>query len=254
MTVKKIPKINVSRAFKELSTPEIITFALGTKFTGDADATDPIHDDAEIEGFAGDLQDTHSLRQISKSTALTNQEHSQFNTLSDALDDNASYTEIIANKVVKETGDINNGYNVVTRLGFLYTNKGGGKRNIGFINSGTGWLHAYEAKTLKGLEGHLWEHGTTLAKGTPPTITKKVFTLECDCIFNNIPSGTVFAYRHASIVPVSHIPSSSTSATPKSAKGKTASLVTKSKANHPVFDVNVDNPYQYGDWRYSIVP
>ncbi|MEI8203582.1 MAG: hypothetical protein WCH34_11250 [Bacteroidota bacterium] len=253
MVIVKLPKIHVDRGFKGYSTNDLISFADGIKFTGDADATNPIHTDIVIGGRSADLKTTHDSRQNDKSLAKTNLEHTQFNLLVGGLDDNANYLEIIANKVANEQADLDAGINVVNRIGYHYSIKEGAVKNIGFIDSGEGWAHAHEAKAVDGAEIHAWEVGIALAKGTPPTSTHKYFILEADVIFNHIDSGKVLAYRHGSLTRVSHIAKSATLATATSAKGKTTSMLEMNKANHPVFNITEDQKFEWGEWRYIII-
>jgi len=254
MATKKFPKIKVSRKYKQLSVPALGSFAKGTVFTGDPDATTPPNNDTQIHALADTVLTTHTSRQTSSSKTLSASEHEQRDILIEALDENANYLENVANKVAKANGDINAGYAVVTRIGFQYTNKTGAKRNTGITDVGIGWVHAHEAKSKKGVEGHIWEGGTTTAKSIPPTSVNRAYTLEADCIFSNLASGTIFAYRHASIVPVAHSAKTSTPATPHSSVSKTASVIPMSKAKHPVIDFNKPIAYQFGEWRYVVVP
>ena len=87
------------------------------------------------------------------------------------------------------------GINVINRINFQVAGRGIIQRIIGIVATGIGWFHVHEAKTVKGYEGHVWEAGVTTAKGVPPTNLKRWFTLEADCIFSDIPSGTIIGYH-----------------------------------------------------------
>jgi hypothetical protein len=249
-----VGKIKVSRGYRKLNVPELGSFAKGITFTGDSDATDPTFDDAALKTSSDKMITTHISRQTNPSTNLTNLEKQFRNTLTDELDADANYVENVANAVAKSAGDRNAGLAVVKRLGFLVAGKGSAKRIIGVVGVGVGWFHAHEAKSKKGFEIHIWNIGITTAKGTAPTETQGAVTCEADCIFNNLPSGSVLAYRHASVVPVSHVAKTSTQATPQSSLAKTSSLIPMSKSKHPVIDFNNKNVYQFGEWRYVVIP
>jgi len=244
-------KIKVAKSYKELSTIALASFAKSTKFAGDVAATAPPHDDTAIYGWADTMFNTHNGRVLNPSKTATSLERQQRNTLEDGLDANVNYLETVANAVAKTAGDINAGIAVVTRIGFQLAAKGTHARNIGVIDAGIGWFHAHEAKSVEGNQSHLWEGGITNAKGTPPTDTKLYVTCESDVIFNNIPSVSIYAYHHAGVVPVSKDESS----TPQSSMTeKTATLTPQSKNKHPVIDINNNNLYQWGEWRYVVIP
>ena len=198
-TSKSIPYIKVSRNFKKLGTSALIQFGRGIKFSGDHDATTPPNIDAVIATSIGVLEATHNLRQTDSSKGETSIEKAEKNTVNTQLNENASYLEMIANKISKATGDVNMGCDVVTRIGYVYTIRGGVKRNVGFIDSGIGWAHAHEAKSRKGIEAHYFEYGITTARGTPPTTLQNATTVETDLVFTNLKSGVILAYHHASI-------------------------------------------------------
>jgi len=244
-------KIKVSRSYKELSTIALASFAKSTKFSGDIAATAPPHDDTAIYGWADTMFNTHNGRVLNPSKTATSLERQQRNTLEDGLDANVNYLETVANTVYKTAGDINAGIAVVTRIGFQLMAKGAHVRNIGVIDAGIGWFHAHEAKSVDGNQSHIWEGGITGTKGTPPTDTKQYVTCESDVIFNNIPSASIYAYRHAGVVPVSQEEGSSPQA---SINEKTATLIPQSKTKHPVIDINNNNLYHWGEWRYVVIP
>jgi len=251
--MKNIPKIKVSRKYRKFIDPVLGDFAHGIKFAGDPDATTPYNTDAAVGVLADAMRTTHSGRQINTSKPATSTEKSERKSLLQALDENAAYLEIIANKVAVSKGDVNAGYTVVTRVGYEVAGKGILSKITGFVDSGVGWAHAREATSKKGVEAHIWEGGSTTGKGIPPTSVKRWVTLQRDCIFNNIPSNTVFAYHHASVVPVGHkTTSSAIIATAKSLVSKIATLLPVSKSKHPIIDINNGSPYNFGEWRYIV--
>jgi hypothetical protein len=254
MSVKNLPKLKVSMKYKRFSDPVLYSFAKGTVFTGDPDATNPPESDNDVYTFADDFMATLTNRQTSPSPAVTALKNSQRIILLDALDNNAGYLEMIANKVAKASGDADKGRTVVTRVGYQLAGRGSYNRLVGFVDVGIGWAHVHENKSKQGNESHNWEAGFTTSKGVPPSITYIWNSLEADGIFINIPSGTVFAYRHASIVPVSHSTKTGVKAESHSAASKTSTILPMSKGKHPVFDFNHPNNYQFGEWHYVIIP
>ncbi len=251
---KNLPKIKTSRDYHNLNDSELGDFAYGIKFTGDPDATSPFDTDASVQALAAAMRTTHSGRQISTSKTATSSDTSERDALLRALDENASYLDVIANRVAKAKGDVEAGKGVITRIGFAVAGKGTGKHAEGVVGTGVGWVHVREAKAKKGEEGHIWEGGPTSSKGVPPPTTQHWYTLEVECIFNNIPSGTVFGYRHASVVPVKHKSKPAVKPAISSATSKSATLPLLTKGNHPVIDFKNTSPYVYGEWRYVVTP
>ena len=252
-TPAKKGKLKVKREYKKYGTPKLGAFAKGLKFTGDPDCTTPPSDDAANKLLADAMLGTNLLRITSPAKNLTAIEKKQKNAVWDALDADANYTETVANAVAKSTGDVNAGISVITRIGFFVAGKGSAKRNVGVVDFGVGWFHAHEEKTKSGTELHVWNLGLTSAKGTPPEESSAFATCEADCIFNNLPSGSILAYCHASVVPVSHVAQSGTQASPQSLSAKSASAIPMSKSKHPVIDINNKNYYKFGDWRYVVI-
>jgi len=251
---KRIRKIKVSRAYKRLGNPKLVSFAKTTKFQGDHDAISPIHDDAAVHGAADNLMDGVSLAKLNPSTQNTSAVTVLRNILLDMLDDNANYLEIIANKVAKAAGDYAAGTAVVERIGFQVTGQGGGKRNIGFIDAGVGWAHAHEDKARKGTEGHVWKAGITDAKDTPPKETNTYYGVEADFIFTGAASGGVLAYCHGSVVPVNQKTTPSGQAPSGSILSKSASMTSMSSKKHPTCDINQKTNVVFGPWRYIVIP
>jgi hypothetical protein len=256
--IKNLGKIKVSRKYKQMKTPALHSWAHGTKFTGDPLCGSPDVADTAIYSAADAMQAAYSLMQTNPSKANTASVKSLRRTLLTALDLNANYLEGKANAASIAAGDIEVGINVINRIGFQVAGKGTAHRIAGIVDAGIGWVHVREVRIKTGSLGHAWEGGICTAKGVPPTSFNTWFGLECDVIFDNIPSGSVIGYRHASIVPAVSKTGTTAGVTPaltpvKSAAAKTASLVPVSKSKHPVYDFSKAITYQFGDWRYTVV-
>jgi hypothetical protein len=249
-----LPKVKALRSYHQLDTPGLYSFASGLKFAGTA-ANTPPEDDSVISTYAGDMMSTHTSRQTVSSKTLTSTEKTKRTILLTALDKNVAYLEGAANDAAIAAGDVEAGKALISSVGFLVAGKGNTSNHTGFVSTGIGWTQAHEAKAKKGTEGHLWEFGITTAKDVVPINTKDHFTLESTCIFSNIPSNSVFAYRHASISPVGKKKKSggTVKSTPSTQKTN-ASLLPVSQGSHPVIDITNNSPYVFGAWRYIIIP
>ena len=250
---QNLPKSFVSRRDQGLPVTEKISFGKGLTFVNDPDATDPPSDDTALNTGSNNLQSAHDVRQTNPSKANTANEKVKNNILTAMLDDDAAYVERVANKVAKDAGDVEAGYAVVTRIGFLLAGKGGGNRIIGFCASGPGWAQAHEAKGRKGYEGHVWKVGITEKKATPPPNTVQIFNLEADIIFNNLPSGTILAYCHASVAPV-NAKSNPGGNTAPAGTNLSKSAIAKNKQKRFTVDITSENIYAFGAWRYITIP
>ena len=250
---KNLGKLKVSRKYHGLSDSELVTFAYGIVFTGDPDATTPYNTDSQLQAAADTLRDALSAKQTNPSKTATSNCKAARKTLLQMLDEDAGYVEIVANKVSVGKGDLEKGKAVIYRIGYAATGKGTGLRRYGFVNFGPGWMHVREKKAKKGTEGHVWEVGIPTAKNTPPQNVIQFFSFEAECIFNNIPSGSYLAYRHASIIPVGRktsITGTSTPVTPSTEKA--VSMSAQSIDKHIMFDINKPATYQFSDWKYQV--
>lgn len=257
MTTPKltVPRLKVSRSYHKLSTPDLHSFAKGTKFTADPLATSPAVNDATIYADADAMLATHNNRQTHPSKDQTSNENLERQTLLLALDKNAAYLEGVANDAALAAGNAEAGKAVITRIGFFVAGKRGGKKHFGIVKTGPGWAEAREPKTVKGVEGHMWRYGTTTAKNVAPTVTKDRFTFEADVFFNNIASGSVFAYSHAPVLPVpKKKKGSGPSVPPASSTQKSTGSIPLGSGKHPVIDFANDNPFTFGDWHYAVIP
>ena len=254
MSVKNLPKLKVSLKFKRLSDPALFSFSKSSTFNGDPDATNPPYSDNDIYFYADDFMAALTSMKTNPSVAATTLKNWKRNILIDALDDNARYLQSIANKVSRANGDADKGRTVVFRIGFNLSGQGGFNRFPGVVDVGIGWVHVREIKSKKGNEGHIWEAGLTDTKYISPTKSYMWNSLEAEGIFYNLPSGTVFAYRHASIVPVSHSNKAGSQTVSHSAAAKTASLIPMSKGKHPALNFTNPNNYQFSEWRYIVIP
>ncbi|MGD0711064.1 MAG: hypothetical protein ABR968_07750 [Bacteroidales bacterium] len=253
--IKNLPKLKVSHNYKKLKTPALHAFAHGTKFAGDPLCGSPDVPDATIYSDADAMLSAYTVELTNPSKAQTALVKSLRKTLLTALDLNSNYLEGKANAAAIAAGDSAVGANVINRINFQLAGKGIMRKIIGIVETATGWVHVREAKTIKGVEGHVWEAGVTTAKGVPPTTVKRWFTITCDCIFFDIPSGTIIGYHHASIVSGGRKTTpTGLPAIPKSLTSKTTSLLPASKSKHPMIDFNNANPYTFGEWRYVIIP
>ena len=257
LAIKNLPKIRAAHTYYgKLSNVELIPAIKGIVFTGDHDATTPPYDDTAAHGAADDLGTALANHVTDPSPANTSLVAVARVAALDIVDANIGYASTIANKVSRAKGDINAGLDVMKRLGIVVAGKGGGKRVVGVVEVGEGWVHVHEDKARKGYEGHVWEAGIPKAKGTPPdpTTTQKFYQLAADCVFT-VPQGCLLlAYRHASVLPVGRKSKSSTQTSTKSAKAKAATMIPSNKAHHPVFDITAGAQLNWGEWRYVSMP
>ena len=253
--IKNLPKLKVSHGYKKLKVLALHAWAHATKFSGDSLCGSPDVADATIYTYADNMLAAFNAWLASPTKALNAAVKSARKILLTAIDLNANYLEGKANGASIAAGDSTVGINVIERIGFQVAGRGIIQRIIGVVSTGIGWFHAHEAKTVKYLEGHIWEAGTTPTKGVPPVTIKTWFTLSCDCIFYNIPSGTIIGYRHASILPAGHKSTpTGLPVVPKTPALKGASLLPTSKSKHPMIDFENASPYTFGGWRYIVVP
>ena len=252
MTVTSLPAIQVKKLAQSASTPSVIAAALQVKTTGDADVTAAPVSDATLTASANLLQTYLTASKASPPTKTSAQVNGQKAIVITQYNKNVAYVQSVAIDVATAHGDASFGNSVVTRCGFkLKKAPGGGKKpDFGITASGSGWVQVHTKKDKKGAEGHIWRVALTTAIGTPPAKADIIyfFSLECDILIQNIPSGKIIAIDHASIISVAH--------TKKTLgniplTGKKAATIAASKANHPAFSFATPDPYAWKGWIYE---
>ena len=250
--MKNLPKIKVSLGTSNTKTLDLISAVQSVKTTGDPDAGTPPVTDADQYAAAAILQTIHNNRNTNPPTSSAAAEKVQFNISVRMYNKVGAYIEGVANDVAVAAGDVAAGIAVVNRTGYKLKKKTGGKRpDFGVVASGPNFIQCHVKKVRKGTEGHLWRFAITTAKGVAPaqTILVTVFTIECDVLIQNIPSGSILAIQHASVVPVSHN-TKTTGSTPVSGK---VSAVAQSKTKHPIFSFTSPDSYTWTDFLYVVI-
>ena len=252
MTITSLPAIQVKKLAKSASAPSVIAAAIQVKTTGDADVIAAPETDAVLQASANLLQIYLTASKASPPTKTSTQVNGQKAIVITKYNKNVSYVQGVAIDVATAHGDASFGNTVVTRCGFkLNKAKGGGKKpDFGITDSGTNWVQVHAKKAKKGTEGHIWRVALTTAIGTSPAKADIIyfFSLECDILIQNIPSGKIIAIDHASIISVAH--------TKKTLgniplTGKKAATIAASKANHPVFSFTTPDPFVWKGWIYE---
>jgi hypothetical protein len=202
MATSNLPKIVVIKDISPLSTPEMISEALGVVFTGDPDATTPPVTDVILHGEAATLQTIHSKRQTSPPTATSDEEEIQRNILARAYKKNADYLEGVANDVAVAAGDVNAGEAVVLRIGMkLKKEAAADARTFEVYESGVEWVHI-RCKAVAKRAAYIWRYGVTTAKDIPPaTLVHPIVTLQANLLINGLESGEIYGFQFASVVP-----------------------------------------------------
>jgi hypothetical protein len=202
MSSGNLPKIVVIKDISPLSTPEMISEALGVVFTGDPDATTPPVADPMLHAEAATLQTIHSKRQTNPPTATSDEEDVQRNILARAYKKDAVYVEGVANDVAVDAGDVNAGEAVVLRIGMKLKKEGmADARSFEVYDSGVEWVHI-RCKAVAKRAGYVWRYGITTAKNTPPaTLVDPIFTLEANLLITDLQSGAIYGFQFASILP-----------------------------------------------------
>lgn len=253
MTITSLPAIQVKKLALSASPANVIATALQVKTAGDADVTTPPVVDANLTSATNLLQTYLTASKASPPTKTSSQVLGQKNIVITMYNKNVAYVQSVAIDVATAHGDSSFGNNVVTRCGFkLKKATGGGKKpDFGITDSGAGWVQVHAKKAKKGAEGHIWRVALTSAIGTPPAKADIIyfFSLECDIVIQNIPSGKIIAIDHASVITVAHGKKATGINIPLT--GKKAAAIGASKANHPVFSFITGDPYTWKGWIYE---
>jgi hypothetical protein len=212
------------------------------------------YNDAAMHGFGNDLQ-TIVTKFKSKPPLVTKADVDiVVNELVDAYDQNAGEIQAIARKEAKTAGDVNVGIKIVQNAGYLLKSPKSAVENTFMVNAdGPG---AVKIKTKAVARGAVYirEFGKTAGKDVVPVksdMEEWLISAENAIRVENMESGKWYAFREATIRPVSR---KSGSAAPETNVEKKATPTLVTKANLRTFKSSEDTNYNFGQWIWVVIP
>jgi hypothetical protein len=147
-------------------------------------------------------------------------------------------------------GDVTAGIQVVIRCGYKVKKTAvPAPRHFKVTQKGIGAVEI-TTKAVGKSASYIRVYGTTPTKGVPPTtIAEVLVSIEADIFVNNLKSGTIYAFREASILPTKR--TTPNILTPSLAK-KTATPTIATTTHKVTFGDGAEH-YSWSDWVYVIV-
>ena len=203
-----------------------------------------------MKSEAATLQTIYNESESPSPTASKLQEPHSETFVSTPYNQNAMYIQGIARNAAIAAGDVSVGIQVVIRCGFKVKKASvPAPRHFKVTPKGAGGVEII-TKAVGKRASYIREYGLTPTKGVPPTVIAEILvSLEADIYVNNLKSGSIYAFREASVLPTKR--STPSVVVPSLAK-KTATP-TISTTSHKVTFSDGNEHYTWSDWVYVIV-
>ena len=253
MTIRNMPSIGINELSVYDPVDEVIKDSLALTTSGVIAMSGCTTTDTMVHN-AGNLLQVKSSGSLVRPQLYTNTEVTAQKRVTVKL-----YNKVInfmkgaADDEATQAGDINAGIVLVLGCGAHLSKKVTGTQpDFGITGSGVGWVKIHARKAVEGAEAHIFRCAIVAAKDTIPLKENYVdfVTLEGTIEVSGLPSGTVLAINHTSILPVSHTKPKSED---DSAKVKKATVLPVSEAKHPMFHFTSPDPYNWDGWIYVVV-
>jgi hypothetical protein len=248
--VKNLPMITVLLASKKTSTSTLIKDCNLQKTAGDPLVTTPPVNDTTMKSDASTLDTLYTESESPLPTATKLQVTTQRNICIAAYNQNAGYIQGIARAAAVAAGDVTAGIQVVIRCGYKVKKASvPAPRHFKATPKGVGGVEI-TTKAVGKRASYIRQYGTTTAKGVAPTtIAEVLVSLEADIYVNNLKSGTIYAFREASVLPTKR---STPIVVVPSLALKTATPTIATTSHKVTFSDGAEH-YTWSDWIYVIV-
>ena len=211
------------------------------------------HNDVAMHGLATTLLTVNTNYHRNPPTATKNAVTIAIGNLADAYNENAAEIQIIARKEAKSAGDVTVGIDIVEKANYRLKDVPG-PIEIAFNveNDGPGAV-IISTKAIGPRTIYIREFGkTTGLDVVPPLANRKELLVsgETEIRLEDLERFTMYAFREASIVPISRKADSATKLT-ETEKKATPSAITR--AHRRIYSANVETNYEYSPWFWLMV-
>ena len=249
----QINSIIVLLADRKAKYSELIQLALNQNASSVPALSGITYDDTAMHAMGTDLQNVVTKFKAKPPTATKADVDLVVNKLVDGYDTNAGEIQTIARANARAAGDVNVGIKIVENAGYLLKSpKSAVELTFKVEPDGPG---AVKIKTKAVDTGAVYirEFGKTSGKDVVPEktdIEEWLISTDNAIRTENMESGSWYAFREASIVPVSKQPNAGAPETDAQKKA-TPSLVTK--AHKRTFQAGGVSNYNFGPWVWVVV-
>ncbi|MEI8202512.1 MAG: hypothetical protein WCH34_05840 [Bacteroidota bacterium] len=211
------------------------------------------HNDTAMHGLATTLQTVNTNFHRNPPTATKNDVKLAISNLVEAYDENAAEIQIIARKEAKLAGDVTVGINIVKKAKYRLKDAAG-PIEIAFNveNDGPGAVKISTKAIGKGTI-YIREFGKTTAVDVVPPVANRQELLvsgETEIRLELLDRFTMYAFREASIVPISRKADSAVILNDVTKKA-TPSAITS--AHRRIYMGNVETNYKFSPWFWLMV-
>ncbi|MEI8203385.1 MAG: hypothetical protein WCH34_10265 [Bacteroidota bacterium] len=212
------------------------------------------HDDAEMHVLGTELRTVNTKYQSNPPTATRGDVEVAVNNVVDAYDDNAGDIQKIARQQAKLAGDVNVGINIVTKAGYkLKSPKGAMFNGFDVQPDGEGAVKI-KTKAVAPRAIYIRQFGKASGKNVEPikaNLEELLISTENDIRVDELESGSWYAFREATVLPISR---KAKSGTPTTNVGKNATLSLATKAHRRTYHGGGVSNYKFGGWIWVLVP
>ncbi|MEI8202992.1 MAG: hypothetical protein WCH34_08270 [Bacteroidota bacterium] len=247
-----ITGLTVLKIDRNGKTTDIVNAALAQKSSLVPSLSEIPHDDAAMHAKATHLQTTETNFKATPPTATKAQRDAEKNAIADDYDENASFIQGVARKEARLAGDVNVGINIVKMAGYKLKDPKGAMLNAFDVQPDGEGAVKIKTKAVGPRTTYIRQFGKAPAKNVEPpkaNLEELLISTENDIRVENLESGACYAFREATIVPISR---KSDSATPSTNVEKLATPSKATKAHRRVF-VSGESHYKFGQWIWRVI-
>jgi hypothetical protein len=249
----QINSITVLLADRKDKYANLIQLALNQNASSVSALDDITYDDTAMHGLGNSLQTIVTKFKATPPTATKAEVDVVVNKLVDAYDANAGEIQVIARFQAKASGDVNVGIAIVQNAGYLLKSPKSAVENTFMVQPDGPGAVKVKTKAVAPSAVYIREFGKASGKDVVPLkadLQEWLISTENSIRVENMESGEWYAFREASILPISR---KSNSGAPETNVEKKATPTLVTKAHLRTFKADEDSNYNFGNWIWVVV-
>lgn len=247
---KNIPQIVVLLAENNIKTSDLIKICNLQKTLGDLLVTAPPVNDTTMHAQAASLETINNQFKAVPPTAQSSQVTIARSICITSYNKVAAYIQGIARDAAIASGNVAAGVQVVLRCGYRIKKVSSrSPKHFKVTPVGVGAVNI-STKAVGKRASYIRQYGPTTTKGVGPTvIAETLISVESDVYLNGLKSGTIYAFREATVLAVKR---TANSGTVTNLTEKTATPSVSTKAHRVTFTDGAEH-YVWSDWVYVVI-
>jgi len=232
--------------------PDIIQAAASQNTTGTAVLDDITYDDTQMHGFATATQTVYTKYKATPPTATKEDVRISVDTLVDAYDINAGDIQAVARTQARLAGNVNVGINIIKKAGYLVNSPKSAMENA--FDAKPDGPNAIKITTKAVAQRAVYIREWAQVSGInviplPGQMKERLISTENDIRVEGLETAGVYAFREATILPISR---KSDSGTPTPAPEMKATKSKATKAHRRTFSAQAETNYDFGPWIWAV--